>query len=212
MKRLVVCVVVLLVATHLNAQQDTIRSYYLDKVGRKHTCSILVPTSKKEKQKLYYKGISVLDSLQNQLVLSPDACSGFDAGKDGFYKAFSRVLNGTSVSFFAKQLYQPRVEVCGYKGELFNGLPVYIYKKRSDTMYTYMYQDIYNVPMFNKFGSAVNSKVKDSWPIMFLDEKPYLDFVYGFFSDCVLVKSKRKSDRYGYSNIEAIFKDYNKCE
>lgn len=194
------------------AQNDTIRSYYLDKNNIKHTCTILIPKSKKERRNTQYDNRTVLDSLLKPVLLSAENCNGYDAGSLGYYKSFTRNLNGKPVSFFAKQLYKPHAEVFSYKGDIFNRLPVYIFKKSSDMNYIYMYQDIYYVATFDECGSSVNSTSSDAWPIMFLDEKPYLDFVYNYFSGCALVKSKRKSDRYGYSNIEAIFKDYNKCE
>lgn len=203
-----------LITSSIAAQTDSINSSYTTKDGIQHSCRILLDKAKKQKYINQYVFIETVDSIGKYERFYSDNINGYLLN-GVYYKSFNVDFQDKKISFFVKEITSGNVTLYVYNGEKLDGEPIFIFKKRNESAYTFIQQNIEKVVAASyamtktpaNDGSGVSVGITK-----FYDEQPYLDFFRNYLSDCSVVYTKFKSDWYTFESIETMFKDYNKCK
>lgn len=194
--------------------KDTIKSYYLDTLGKKQTCFILLYKSKNARQVNQFRKIEIIDSLKKKQDLFPSQIFGYWLN-GFFYKSFKATYNKKNVFFFAEEIIAGKATLYSYNGEQLDNNSIYIFKKQEENNYHFLLE-VNNLSDPITTAEIVellsNGSTYDKEEVSVNMEQPYLDYFRSYFSDCNDVFVKFKSNWYSYNNVKTMFMDYNECK
>lgn len=198
----------------INAPKDTLKTTYLDNLGKKQSCSILLYKAKTLRAMYLLKKIEIIDSIGKLNTLYPNQIQGYWLeGK--FYKSFSTFYNNNQLDFFALELLSGSASLYLYDGDLFSNKSIYLFKKESEKDYSIIQERISITTEHGRPSTGIpeaNGRSSGTGPIIFFNETPYLQFFQNYFSDCNEVLLRFKANWYSYTNVTNMFQDYNNCK
>lgn len=193
-------------------EKEPFSTFYLDSLGKKQPCSILLNTGEMWIKVNQYRKIEIIDSLGKRKILFPSHIHGYWLNGT-FYRSFKIIHKGKKVDFFAEELVIGKALLYLYNGEQLDHESIYIFKKQSETDFIFVHEFISKKSHYGQtehlkpqVGSFVNSGIS------FYDEKPYLEYLQYYLSDCKEVLLKFKYNWYTYNDIVGMFRDYNNCK
>lgn len=193
--------------------KDTVKGFYIDSLNNKRSCYILLNKNKNTRSINQYRKVSIIDSLGKLHILYPDKIAGYSTDGSN-YRRFKIIFKGKTINFFAKELVAGRALLYLYNGEQMNNEPIYIFKKQTETEFSFVQESLSKK---SEFGTTESKKPQaggsQNAPMSFVDEEPYLNYFQSYLSDCQEVLTKFKSNWYfSYSSVITMFTDYNKCK
>jgi hypothetical protein len=195
----------------LNNKLDTVKTFYLDNLGKKQSCNLLL--NKNDNQADQNLLLEIIDSFGKVQVLPPDQILGYWSNEI-FYQSFKIFTKNKKLLLFAQELVTGKAELYLYNPEKSDSSAIYIFKKYPEKEYNFAKKELKpdNAVGLNAAGIP-NADSTSAFPtfIEFYNEQSYLDYFQSYFMKCKELSTKIKTNGYKYTDVVKMFQDYNLC-
>ncbi len=191
---------------------DTVKTFYLDNLGKKQSCNLLFDKNTNQGDKLSL--LEIIDSSGTVQTLLPEQILGYWLN-EVFYQSFKIFTKEKKILLFAQELVTGKAELYLYDAEKSDTSAIYIFKKYPEKEYNFAKKELKPKRIDGLDAAGIpNPDVTSAFPtfIEFYNEQSYLDYFQSYFTTCKDLSTKIKARKYAYKEVEKMFKDYNSCQ